>query len=279
MSSSSVYQPWSTADDEFKPPVCGNSPPPAWDTEPAPWDQEGAFKLAKKLLLLDISKDEKSNEVTFDKDLKLNRSEVGTGGNPRFKTEFCRNFREKGFCVYGEQCQFAHGRNELRPDIVKHSKYKTKMCSKFWINGYCAYGPRCNFIHIDEDGAPFPNRAGGLRPPPIRKSSESSEDSGIDQCVGRRPLKAGGEWKDSGLKRSPPVGGGLMDLNRLIRGETLGRRESVPHPEHNPIPAMGAKDRAIPSMGFMDYSAATPATGFKDTRYYARFEAEIWSFF
>ncbi len=32
----------------------------------------------------------------------------------RFKTEFCRNFREKGECIYGNQCQFAHGKAELR---------------------------------------------------------------------------------------------------------------------------------------------------------------------
>ncbi len=47
------------------------------------------------------------------------------------------------------QCQFAHGRRELR-DVVRNSKYKTKLCQKYWVSGYCAYGPRCNFLH-DED--------------------------------------------------------------------------------------------------------------------------------
>ena len=28
----------------------------------------------------------------------------------RFKTEICRNFKEKGTCLYGELCQFAHGK-------------------------------------------------------------------------------------------------------------------------------------------------------------------------
>jgi len=67
--------------------------------------------------------------------------------NPRFKTEICRNFKEKGACVYGGLCQFAHGKHELRQDVVRHTKYKTKLCQKYWIAGYCAYGPRCNFIH------------------------------------------------------------------------------------------------------------------------------------
>merc|ERR1712112_493283 len=75
--------------------------------------------------------------------------------NPRFKTEICRNFKEKGTCLYGDLCQFAHGNHELRKDVVRHSKYKTKLCQKYWIAGYCAYGPRCNFIHqeIEKDQA------------------------------------------------------------------------------------------------------------------------------
>jgi len=66
--------------------------------------------------------------------------------NPRFKTEICRNFKERNKCIYGDRCQFAHGRQELR-DVVRNSKYKTKLCQKYWISGYCAYGPRCNFLH------------------------------------------------------------------------------------------------------------------------------------
>merc|ERR1711887_71829 len=71
--------------------------------------------------------------------------------NPRFKTEICRNYKEKGTCLYGELCQFAHGKHELRKDVVRHNKYKTKLCQKYWIAGYCAYGPRCNFIHNESE--------------------------------------------------------------------------------------------------------------------------------
>lgn len=69
--------------------------------------------------------------------------------NPRYKTEICRNFKERSRCIYGDQCQFAHGRRELR-DFVRNNKYKTKLCQKYWVSGYCVYGPRCNFLH-DED--------------------------------------------------------------------------------------------------------------------------------
>jgi len=74
-----------------------------------------------------------------------------TGGNPRYKTEMCRNFKEKSKCIYGDQCQFAHGKGDLR-EVIRNTKYKTKLCQKYWISGYCAYGPRCNFLH-DENAA------------------------------------------------------------------------------------------------------------------------------
>ncbi len=49
--------------------------------------------------------------------------------------------QERSRCVYGDNCQFAHGRRELR-EVVRNTKYKTKPCQKYWITGYCVYGPR-----------------------------------------------------------------------------------------------------------------------------------------
>jgi len=112
------------------------------------WEDELARKLQEKLLVLE------SNRVLHPYGgVKLDTfqsEDVGSqmhSANPRFKTEICRNFKEKGTCLYGHLCQFAHGSHELRQDVVRHSKYKTKLCQKYWIAGYCAYGPRCNFIH------------------------------------------------------------------------------------------------------------------------------------
>ena len=78
------------------------------------------------------------------------RPEGEAGGpNSRFKTEICRNFKEKGHCLYGELCQFAHGKEEMR-NVGQHSKYKTQRCLSYWLLGYCGYGPRCNFLHYEE---------------------------------------------------------------------------------------------------------------------------------
>ena len=35
-------------------------------------------------------------------------------------TALHRNFKEKGTCLYGDLCQFAYGKHELRSDVVRH---------------------------------------------------------------------------------------------------------------------------------------------------------------
>merc|ERR1712000_184849 len=63
-----------------------------------------------------------------------------------YKTELCRSFEETGACRYGSKCQFAHGKDELRP-VARHPKYKTEVCKTFYTVGTCPYGKRCRFIH------------------------------------------------------------------------------------------------------------------------------------
>lgn len=63
-----------------------------------------------------------------------------------YKTELCRSWTETGACRYGNKCQFAHGKDELRT-IMRHPKYKTEICKTFHTQGTCPYGTRCRFIH------------------------------------------------------------------------------------------------------------------------------------
>ncbi|KAF0993076.1 hypothetical protein HZS_8056, partial [Henneguya salminicola] len=67
----------------------------------------------------------------------------------KYKTEICRNYEWKGFCNYGDKCQYAHGSDELMPS-EKHPKYKTKLCAYYHTKGICDYGRRCNFIHDEK---------------------------------------------------------------------------------------------------------------------------------
>ena len=86
----------------------------------------------------------------------------------RFKTNICRNIMEKGFCSYGDKCQFAHGTDvsfintfpvvkcefQEMHRVEQDSKYKTKRCQRYWSHGGCPYGPRCKFLHYEEQARP-----------------------------------------------------------------------------------------------------------------------------
>ena len=95
------------------------------------------------------------------------RQEDDRGGatttSPRYKTELCRTYAEHGACRYGDRCQFAHGRDDLRA-VARHPKYKTDLCRTYHTTGLCPYGPRCHFIHNDDEArrqptAPLPRTA------------------------------------------------------------------------------------------------------------------------
>lgn len=80
----------------------------------------------------------------------VSASSSSSSSSSRYKTELCRPFEESGSCKYGEKCQFAHGREELRT-VARHPKYKTDLCKTYHTTGLCPYGPRCHFIHNDDE--------------------------------------------------------------------------------------------------------------------------------
>lgn len=253
--STSGYVPWSTGVDlfgdgptsqlqpakiepgaEFWSSESSDLETPAWDIEfsengPDAWDYDLSTLLAAKLLMVD------SNAGQLPQ-LDSDTTGATAYANPRFKTEFCRNFKEKGSCLYGDLCQFAHGRHELRRDVVRHNKYKTKLCQKFWIHGYCAYGPRCNFVHNEHDVYPAGHQVGSLVftgettsrfrdfQVSYRKTSlgDSGGDSGSEQgSVPPVAAAAAAAAALNGQQRSSPVLGPLSPPN-------------VFHPEDNPLP-------------------------------------------
>ena len=65
----------------------------------------------------------------------------------KFRTEMCKNFELTGKCKYGDECSFAHGKQQMMLKKDVSALYKTKDCKKYTTNGYCPYGSRCQFIH------------------------------------------------------------------------------------------------------------------------------------
>jgi len=65
----------------------------------------------------------------------------------KFRTEMCKNYELYGKCKFGDECSFAHSREQLMIKTDVSVLYKTKLCKKFSTTGYCPYGVRCQFIH------------------------------------------------------------------------------------------------------------------------------------
>lgn len=90
---------------------------------------------------------EGASSLSSDSSMQTQQQPVASS---RYKTELCRPFEENGKCKYGDKCQFAHGKHELR-HLARHPKYKTELCRTFHTSGFCPYGPRCHFIHNHGD--------------------------------------------------------------------------------------------------------------------------------
>ncbi|GAU43080.1 hypothetical protein TSUD_194340 [Trifolium subterraneum] len=110
------------------------------------------------------------------------QSNKGTG-HIFYKTRTCTRFMF-GNCRNGDNCNFAHGEEELRQlppnwqdyvgprneeqvqvgnwDDDKKIIHKMKLCKKFYNGEQCPYGEKCSFLHEDpanwpENIAPLPN--------------------------------------------------------------------------------------------------------------------------
>lgn len=66
------------------------------------------------------------------------------------KTRLCQDWLN-GRCVAGD-CKFAHGRQELR---FTHDYYKTRLCH-FWQQGGCTKGDQCRHAHGPAELRPMP---------------------------------------------------------------------------------------------------------------------------
>ncbi|XP_021741660.1 zinc finger CCCH domain-containing protein 39-like isoform X2 [Chenopodium quinoa] len=111
-----------------------------------------------------------------------------------FKTRLCAKFR-MGQCRNGENCNFAHGEDDLRKPPPNWQElvggrtedrgnsgsdnwedddriiHKMKLCKKFYNGEECPYGDRCNFLH--KEPAKF------REPAPVRFRENSRESSAI----------------------------------------------------------------------------------------------------
>ena len=92
------------------------------------------------------------------------RSTMAPATSPQYKTQMCRGWASTGTCAYGQKCQFAHGQDEMRPNVIGFSgpptttlamseQYKTQLCRGWAAHGTCAYRDKCMFAHGESDMA------------------------------------------------------------------------------------------------------------------------------
>ena len=65
----------------------------------------------------------------------------------KYKTELCKYYEINGYCKYGDNCAYAHGKENLRSKVTHSTYYRTKKCVQFFTYGFCPYGNRCQFAH------------------------------------------------------------------------------------------------------------------------------------
>ena len=98
------------------------------------------------------SSDYESPEKDHKKKTFFNQSKIPFKGKAKdfkikYKTELCKYFEAHGHCKYGENCAYAHGKENLRSKVTNTTAYRTKKCTQFFEKGYCPYGNRCQFAH------------------------------------------------------------------------------------------------------------------------------------
>lgn len=152
-----------------------------------------------------------SNSKQQQHHTQLNQQQQQQPAN-RYKTELCRPFLEYNHCRYGDKCQFAHGKSDLRTPL-RHPRYKTELCRTYHSQGYCPYGARCHFIHSTVEARPSPLVPGNTGGPSSQRGttpttplssmriSTPSQQTAIPFC--KPPLSPS---QDSGISSPPDTG-------------------------------------------------------------------------
>ena len=87
------------------------------------------------------------DEFTLSSNSSEERSNKVNDQQLKYRTELCKFYEINGTCKYGDNCIFAHGKENLREKVLNKSGYKKRPCINFFEFGYCMYGNRCQFSH------------------------------------------------------------------------------------------------------------------------------------
>lgn len=138
------------------------------------YDQQSQFEQNQPPFKKPRNSDEyQSNSAHPQSGIQVPNAPVNKApSNIFYKTRMCAKFR-MGTCKNGENCNFAHGIEDLRQpppnwqelvdsrdedhrssssgnwDDDRKIIHRMKLCKKFYNGEECPYGERCNFLHED----------------------------------------------------------------------------------------------------------------------------------
>ena len=108
------------------------------------------FQWASRKYSKDSSNLSTSNEDISEKEISHYNNKYKAKASDfkiKYKTELCKYYEMTGTCIYGNNCAYAHGIDNLRSKVTNTTAYRSKKCKRFFENGYCPYGSRCQFQH------------------------------------------------------------------------------------------------------------------------------------
>uniref|UniRef100_A0A0G4HEX0 C3H1-type domain-containing protein n=1 Tax=Chromera velia CCMP2878 TaxID=1169474 RepID=A0A0G4HEX0_9ALVE len=154
------------------------------------------------------------------------------------KTRLCDNFMQTGKCDRGESCGFAHGEKELR---FTQTYYKTDLC-KYWKAGKCHAGPACRHAHGVEELKPRKYNGdeiehlkhGGTMTDVVVNREKQVLERGKDPMSD--PFLKERLEKDAEFLSHHPNGGTRSSVDRSPGPRSPGQPVPPPPPFHPPLP-------------------------------------------
>ena len=80
----------------------------------------------------DIQESTDSNHITINQNNTNSSNFKGKASDfkIKYKTELCKFYELTGQCKYGDNCAYAHGKENLRAKVTNTTAYRTKKCKE-----------------------------------------------------------------------------------------------------------------------------------------------------
>lgn len=150
------------------------------------------------------------------------------------KREICRSWEDSSYCRHGSKCQFAHGKEEVRPSRLP-SKNKSEICKSYSGSGSCSYGAKCRFSHHQAITASPPTErvVAAMKAAKTRSISpikpENSNDSSSSSCGSKTTTTTTTATSTTIMNTdwSPLDDGIVVTLPSSASGDEIPSREAV----------------------------------------------------